>query len=138
MKIKNKTKILLVIVAVIIVAITGFVIANEEIKNNQEVVTREESSIFFQPVENEPEKVDVYLGMKDTSSIASFQIGLQVDIKDCYDAKFDWETGDLADSKIENKEGTLKDARITEKGKDAVTNDVTERINLYFVGNNEI
>ena len=135
MKLNNKSKkfIIFLIVAFIVVA-SIIVFANTmAMPKSNDVVTRDHSSVYFEQVKNDPTKIDVYLGMNDTASIASFQVGLEIDMADCYDSTFDWTTGDLA-----NKSAKLKEAKISETEKDEVTGNIVENLNLYYVGTEEL
>lgn len=141
MKINKKRKVILASLTILIIAIAGFVLANvNKINENAKTVTRPYSSIYFQEAEinnatekDTYEKVDVYLGMHDTSSIASFQVGLEVDIADCFDSSFEWNEELTKEGKPE-----LNEVRVTEQAKDETTGNIEERMNLYYVGTKEL
>ncbi len=133
MKLNKKTKfILMIILIIILAALMTFVLATNNSNNKSKMlVTRDKTSVILQQQSQDPTKVDVYLGMADDSSIASFQIGLNVDVASNYDAKFEWSTN-LNDGTEE-----FKDVRMFE-GTDVQTNRDLERINLYYVGTKEL
>lgn len=134
MKLNKKIRIFIIVAVIVLMAIAGLVLAESKTKTatDNKVVTRENSTIYFEQVGNDPSKIDVYLGMHDTASIASFQVGLEIDIADCYDSTFDWTTGDL------DLNDTLHEARISEQKKDDVTGNLVENLNLYYVGTKEL
>ena len=135
MKLNNKVKIFIIAMLVALVTIAGLAFAhNLEERKSEDVVTREYSSVYFEPISGDPTKVDVYLGMHDTASIASFQIGLEIDMADCYDSTFDWTTGEL-----NNLDTTkFKEFRSSEQRRDEVTGNLVENLNLYYVGTGEL
>ncbi len=125
----NKRKILIIAAIVAIISIVGIVLATDPapISAEEEIL---ESTVRLEKDENDPTKINTYLKMKDTASVASFQIGLEVDMADCYDSEFDWSTGDLKDKPSLLKHPT----QITEMAKNEQTGNIAERINLYYVG----
>ncbi len=134
MKLSKKVKIFIAVMAIVLIAITGFVLASgSEPTPLEDVVTRDHSSVYFEQEPNDPTKINVYLGMNDSASIASFQIGLEIDMADCYDSTFDWTTGDLTKNNPK-----FKEAISSEKDKDEVTGNLKENLNLYYVGTEEL
>ncbi len=134
MRLNKKVKITLIVIPIIIlVALMGFALANNNTNNSKSdtIVTRDRTSVILEQQKDNPRKIDVYLGMSDDSSIARFQIGLNVDIEEKYDAKFEWSTN------LSDNTEAFKDVRIN-KEKTIETEGEVERINIYYVGTKEL
>ena len=134
MRLNKKVKITLIVIPIIIlVALMGFALANSNTNNSKSdtIVTRDRTSVILEQQKDNPRKIDVYLGMADDSSIARFQIGLNVDIEEKYDAKFEWSTN------LSDNTEAFKDVRIN-KEKTVETEGEVERINIYYVGTKEL
>ncbi len=129
MKISNKLKIFIVVIAVLVIAIAGIVLAGKETPQPK-IVTRDYSNVYFEQVNDK--EVDVYLGMNDTASIASFQIGFEIDIADCYDSTFSWS------DELKNKDAKFKDVKYSEQEKNEESGNAVENLNLYYVGTEEL
>ncbi len=135
MKSSKKAKLLRILIPIVIlIALMGFVLAgnsNTDTQIKEKAVTRPHSSVILKQQVDTPTKVDVYLGMADNSSVASFQIGLEVDIADNYDTSFDW-ASNLNDGTENYKEyRILKESNLENyQGK--------KRINIYYTGTKEL
>ena len=132
MKLNKKTKVLTIIIILTIIAITGLVLANN-ISTQSKIVTRDFSSVDLVKVENDPTKIDVYLGMNDEASIANFQIGLDISMASCYETKFVW------DQALLNNNPNLIEAVPTESEEvDEISGLPENTLNLYYVGTEEL
>ena len=129
MEVNSKVKKIIVILVIALLAVTGIALAGTKINELARGSHKgDNSNIYFEADENNPKSIDVYLDMADNSSVASFQVGLEVDVDENYDADFEW---DLK----EDENTTLLESRKS----DSIGGDTTrKRINLYYSGLKEL
>ena len=132
----NKKKINMIVVILLVicffVSATGFALATNEgvdNTNNTPHISRDKTNVILSKDEKDEKKIHVYLGMADDVSIESFQIGLDINVNDSANVKFNW-----SDSL---KEGCYRDYRYSTK-KDSVSGENNERLNIYYVGTEEL
>ncbi len=122
MKLSKKIMILIFILIISLCTTTGFSFATNE--NNEEY----KLNVMLKQDTNNEKVVHVILGMTDEDSIASFQIGLNINTTEEINVKFDFNT-----SLSENKH---KESRISEisnsEGKKI------KRLNIYYTGTKEL
>ena len=130
MEVNSKVKKIIVILVIALLAVTGIALAGTKINELARGSHKgDNSNIYFEADGNNPKSIDVYLDMADNSSVASFQVGLEVDVDENYDANFEW------DNKLENENTTLLESRKS----DSIDGDTTrKRINLYYSGLKEL
>ena len=129
MEVNSKVKKIIVILVIALLAVTGIALAGTKINELARGSHKgDNSNIYFEADGNNPKSIDVYLDMADNSSVASFQVGLEVDVDENYDANFEW---DLK----EDENTTLLESRKS----DSIDGDTTrKRINLYYSGLKEL
>ncbi len=126
MKFDNKKVNIIVVVlfAIVLLSTTGLVLAiNGVFDNSKTQVSRDKTNVILQQDENNEKLVHVYLGMADEASIASFQVGLDIDVVASAVVDFNW-SNDL-------KENILKRNELSGEDSD-------KRLNLYYVGTKEL
>ena len=124
---------IVVLLAVILLSATGLALAtaNGVFGNidNDVHVSRDKTNVILSQDEENEKIVHVYLGMADDASVASFQIGLDIDVDDLSKVNFKW------NNSLPKEE--YKDYRYSTK-LDESTGKNNERLNIYYVGTKEL
>lgn len=119
MKLSKKIIIFLIVLIASLFTVTGYTLAdNEEYK----------LGVMLKQDETNDKVVHVMLGMTDLDSIASFQLGLDMNLNEKVNAKFTFNSN-LSESKY--KDASIKDIPNSE-------NKNIKRLNIYYVGTKEL
>ena len=127
MKLNNKkTKIIVVLLAIVLLSTTSIALAVNGVfdKIVNSIVSRDRTNVILLQDQNNEKLVHVYLGMADDDSVASFQLGLNIDVNASTDVKFNWSDN--------LKEDYLKQVEFS--GKDSEN----KELNIYYVGTKEL
>ncbi len=123
---KKKLYIIVVLLAIVLLSTTTLVLAVSGVFDNisEPHISRDRTSVILTQDENDEKLIHVSLGMADDASVASFQVGLDIDVIDSADIDFRW-----SDSL---KEDILKNSEFSEEANG------DKRLNLYYVGTKEL
>lgn len=125
---KKKASIIVVLLAIVLLSTTSLVLVVSGVFDkitNSTTVSRDRTSVILLQDENDEKLVHVYLGMADDDSVASFQLGLGIDVNASTDVEFNWSNDSL-------KENYLKKAELS--GEDSEN----KELHLYYVGTQEL
>ncbi len=132
MKLNKRVKTLIIVSILVLIglAVTVFAV-NGSLEKSGEPRPMPKTVVFYEQQADDNSKVDVYLGMADESSISSFQVGIDVAIQD-YDAEFEW-----SNESLKSGDNVLREVKYR-GDKDETTSSEAERIDLFYVGEDEL
>ena len=88
MKFKKSIIIGIVLLVIVIIAVKSQISASNDDQDNSVPIDR--TSVILVKDENDEKLIHVRLGMKEDASVASFQIGLDLDITNDAEVEFTW------------------------------------------------